>query len=246
MSELCCKRINSCRLLTILVLLAVLLLSGCSSNLESNRSLPDLNNGSTESIGKPDSLATAEVTRVIDGDTLQVEMNGTLDRVRLIGVDTPETVHPTLGEEPYGKEASRFTKEQLTGKTVQLEFDVEERDQYGRLLAYVWLDNAMFNRMLLQQGYAQTATYPPNVKYVDYFKADQTQAREMDLGLWALEDDPKADSTSSQLIGNRNSKKYHLPDCQSVRSMKESNKISFPSENEAREAGYEPCGQCRP
>lgn len=245
MSEPYRKRINSCRLSTILVLLAVLLMSGCSSNLESNRAKPDLNNGSTEVTGKPEGLATAEVTRVIDGDTLQVELNGALERVRMIGVDTPETVHPTLGEEPYGKEASLFTKEQLTGKTVQLEFDVEERDQYGRLLAYVWLDNEMFNRILLQQGYAQTATYPPNVKYVDYFKADQKQAREMDLGLWSLEDD-RTDSTASQLIGNRNTKKYHLPGCQSVGSMKESNKISFPSENEAREAGYEPCGQCRP
>lgn len=229
-------RINCCRLLTISVLLTALLLSGCSLH---------INSGSTENIGKPDSLTTAEVTRVIDGDTLQVEMNGTTERVRLIGVDTPETVHPTLGEEPYGKEASRFTKEQLTGKTVQLEFDVEERDQYGRLLAYVWLDDEMFNRILLQQGYAQTATYPPNVKYVDYFTDDQTQAREMGLGLWALED-TQTDITSSQLIGNRNTKKYHLPDCRSVESMKESNQISFPSESEAREAGFEPCGQCRP
>jgi micrococcal nuclease len=77
---------------------------------------------------------------VIDGDTIEVRINNRTEKVRFIGVDTPETVHPTKGEEPYGREASDYTKSQLNDQSVGLEFDVEKRDRYGRLLAYVWLE----------------------------------------------------------------------------------------------------------
>lgn len=131
-------------------------------------------------------LTVVEVVRVVDGDTIKVRLNGKEENVRLIGVDTPETVHPTQPVQPYGPEASAFTKAQLTGKQVGLEFDVEERDRYGRLLAYVWLGDQMFNRILVQEGYAQIATFPPNVKYADEFLALQREAREANRGLWGL------------------------------------------------------------
>jgi len=109
------------------------------------------------------------VLRVIDGDTVEVTWSGGTESVRMIGIDTPETVHPTKEVQVYGKEASDFTKSHLTGKNVSLEFDVEKRDKYGRLLAYVWLDGIMFNETLVSQGYAQVSTYPPNIKYVEVF-----------------------------------------------------------------------------
>lgn len=193
---------------------------------------------------------TAQVVRVVDGDTIEVSFNGTTEKVRLIGVDTPETVHPTKGVEPYGREANNFTKEKLTDQTVKLEFDVEERDQYGRLLAYVWLGEEMFNEVLLQEGYAQMATYPPNVKYVERFKAAQKEAREAERGLWGDIEEPQstspAGSTSTQLLGNANSKKFHYPDCPSGQKTKPSNQVWFASKQEALDAGYEPCGSCKP
>ena len=82
------------------------------------------------------------VVRVVDGDTVRLAINGDEENVRLIGIDTPETVHPTRGEEPYGKEASDFTKQLLEGRSVYLEFDIEERDRFGRLLAYLYIDDA--------------------------------------------------------------------------------------------------------
>jgi micrococcal nuclease len=107
-----------------------------------------------------------------------------LSTVRLIGVDTPET-HG--GTQPYGPEASDFTREYLQGAEVALELDVEKIDPYGRLLAYVYLpDGQMFNETLVEEGYAQVATFPPNVKYVDRFLEAQREARAANRGLWGL------------------------------------------------------------
>lgn len=128
-----------------------------------------------------------EVIFVTDGDTFEINYNGTKEKVRLIGVDTPESVHPNSKKNnEYGKQASNYTKNLLEGKTVKLEFDVSPRDKYGRLLAYVYLENGeMLNEKLLKEGYAQIATYPPNVKYVENFKAIQKEARENKIGFWA-------------------------------------------------------------
>lgn len=126
----------------------------------------------------------ATVTRVIDGDTIEVSLRGRTVDVRLIGVDTPETVHPSEPVECFGPEASSFTSSRLSGERVRLEFDVERTDRYGRTLAYVWLDDKLFNRMLVRQGFAQVSIYPPNVKYVERFTAAQRAARESNAGLW--------------------------------------------------------------
>ncbi len=137
-----------------------------------------------------------EVVRVVDGDTIVVKIEGKEEKVRLIGVNTPES---TTDKEPFGKEASDFTKRALEGRRVYLEFDVQERDKYGRLLAYVWLKQPgreptesdirqyMFNAIVVLEGYAQVMTVPPNVKYSDYFVKFQSEAKEQNKGLWALE-----------------------------------------------------------
>lgn len=128
-----------------------------------------------------------EVISVTDGDTFKIDYNGEEKKVRLIGVDTPESVSPNKEKNNnYGKEASNYTKERLEGQYVSIEFDVQETDQYGRFLAYVYLeDGTMYNKELLEKGYAQVATYPPNVKYVEEFEEIQKNARENNIGFWA-------------------------------------------------------------
>lgn len=121
------------------------------------------------------------VTRVVDGDTIEID-GGT--KVRLIGIDTPETVDPNRPVGCYGKEASDFTKSQLVGKQVRLEKDVSETDKYGRLLRYVWIGDSLFNKKLVEEGYAQVSTYPPDVKYQEIFLTAQTNARNGNKGLW--------------------------------------------------------------
>ena len=129
-----------------------------------------------------------KVVRVVDGDTIIIDYKGTEERVRLIGVDTPESVHPDKEKNTeFGTTASNFSKELLTDKYVKIELDVQERDQYGRILAYVYLNDVMVNKTLLQEGYAKVATYPPNVKYVDDFTSIQEEARNNKKGLWGLE-----------------------------------------------------------
>ena len=128
----------------------------------------------------------AKVTRVIDGDTIEITLGGQMDRVRLILVDTPETVAPGQPVGCFGPEASAFTKSLLTvGLIVTLEKDVSERDRFDRLLRYVYLpDGRMLNEVLIAEGYAQVATFPPDVKYVDRMLAAQRAARDAGKGLW--------------------------------------------------------------
>lgn len=127
----------------------------------------------------------AGVARVIDGDTFELE-NG--KRVRLIGIDTPESVSPDQSKNTeFGKLASAFTKEKLEGKTVYLEKDVSETDQYGRLLRYAYLeDGTFYNEYLVKEGMANPSTYPPDVKYADVFVKAQQYAEANNKGLWAL------------------------------------------------------------
>lgn len=138
-----------------------------------------------------------DVVRVVDGDTIIIRFEGNEERVRLIGVDTPESVHPDpKRNDEFGLVASNFTKNLLTGKQVEIEFDVQERDHYGRLLAYVYVDGKMVNKTLLEAGMAQVATYPPNVKYVEEFKDLERVARETGVGLWGIiPDEPVTEPT---------------------------------------------------
>ncbi|HBT46706.1 MAG TPA: nuclease [Peptococcaceae bacterium] len=142
-------------------------------------------------------LQPARVTRVVDGDTIDVILaGGREERVRLIGVNAPESRGKV---EPYGKEASAYAEKRLQGRNVYLEMDVGERDKYGRLLAYVWLEPPqaaseeeirakMFNAELLLHGYAQVMTVPPNVKYSSLFVELEREARNEGRGLWGLKE----------------------------------------------------------
>lgn len=124
-------------------------------------------------------------TRVIDGDTIVVEIDNKQEKVRLIGVDTPETVHPEKPVQYFGKEASLFTKNMVEGKKVRLEYDWQRRDKYGRLLAYVYLEDGTFlNAEIIKQGYGFAYTRFP-FKYLEEFRKYEREAREKNRGLWA-------------------------------------------------------------
>ena len=121
------------------------------------------------------------VIRVVDGDTVEIEGG---QKVRYIGINTPETVHPSEPVECFGREASTQNKELVEGKTVRLEKDISETDKYGRLLRYVWVGEIFVNDFLVRQGYATSSTYPPDVKYQDQFREAEREARENNRGLW--------------------------------------------------------------
>lgn len=132
-------------------------------------------------------LQSAVVKRVVDGDTLKVEIDGKEETVRLILVDTPETKHPQLGVQPFGIEASAFTESSLNGKEIGLEKDVTDRDRYGRLLRYIWVDGELFNQKLITKGLARVAIYQPDVKYIDQFRTSQQKAQQKGIGIWSIE-----------------------------------------------------------
>lgn len=122
--------------------------------------------------------------RVIDGDTIEIELYGKQEKVRLIGVDTPETVDPRKVVQYYGKEASNYVRSQLEGREVELEFDFNPRDKYDRLLAYVWIDGRNFDSELIRLGYARAYLRFP----FRYFKEFEKLGRESEknkVGMWA-------------------------------------------------------------
>ena len=131
---------------------------------------------------------TVQVLRVIDGDTIEVNISNKKETVRLIGIDTPETVDPRKPVQCFGKEASSKASVLLTGKTIVLEQDLTqgERDKYGRLLRYVFLDGLNFNKKMISEGFAHEYTYQNNpYKYMEEFKNAEKKAREGKIGLWS-------------------------------------------------------------
>jgi len=130
------------------------------------------------------------VVRTVDGDTVWVQLGSRIEKVRYIGIDTPEVHHPTRGEEPGGRAATEINRSLVGDRPVRLEPDVQLRDRYGRLLAYVWVtrpDGAelMVNAELVRLGYAQVLTVPPNVRHAELFRKLAAEAREQRRGLWA-------------------------------------------------------------
>jgi len=125
------------------------------------------------------------VTRIVDGDTIHVDVGGRIEKVRYIGVNTPEMHHPRRGEEPGGRAATAINRELVGGRRVRLELDTQARDRHGRLLAYVWVADTMVNAELVRRGFAQVMTIPPNVRHQSMFLKLQREAREAGRGLWA-------------------------------------------------------------
>ena len=107
----------------------------------------------------------AQVLRVIDGDTIEVDIDGQAHKVRYIGIDCPEINRPLDGWEAFGPETTHKNTELVAGKMVRLEKDVSETDHYGRLLRYVWVGDTMINEILVKEGYAQSSSYPPDLKH---------------------------------------------------------------------------------
>jgi len=137
---------------------------------------------------KPQATGEYSVVKVVDGDTLDLNINGKVERVRLIGMNTPETVDPRKPVECFGKEASNRAKELLTGKSVKIEADPtgDTRDKYDRLLLYIFLgDGTNFAKKMIMDGYAYEYTYDVKYKYQAEFKEAQIYAEQNMLGLWA-------------------------------------------------------------
>jgi len=126
-------------------------------------------------------------SRIVDGDTIVVDINGTQEKIRLIGVDTPESVHPRKPVEYFAIEASNFTKKMVEGKNVRFEYDWQRRDRFNRILAYVYLEDGTFlNTEIVKQGYGFAYTKYP-FKYMDEFRKYEKEARENKRGLWKKE-----------------------------------------------------------
>lgn len=206
---------------------------------------------------------TVRVSRVIDGDTVELASG---ERVRLIGIDTPESVDPRKPVQCFAKEAATYTRSLLEGKAVRLVADVEDRDKYGRLLRYVHLNDETFvNLALVRDGYARVYTYPPNVAHAKEFVGAEREAREAQRGLWgnicaspgvptsASEIETPGDGESSGNctikgnIGSTGERIYHLPSCPyyaKTRIETEKGERMFCSETEALAAGWRKARNC--
>jgi len=161
--------------------------------------------------------------------------------VRLIGVDAPETVHPEEPVQFYGPEASEFTKNSLAGRWVRLEFEPQEQiDVYGRLLAYIFLeDGTFFNQEIVRQGYARAYTRFP-FRYDKEFRLAQAEAREAGRGLWVRQKRQPISlhPLEGKIIGNRRSKVFHVPGQVNYGRVSEENRVYFDTPEEAVKAGY--------
>ena len=166
-----------------------LLLSSCAELQKANPTISTTESVQAEQT-EPELCGTYDVVRVVDGDTIIVDIDGEDTRIRLIGVDTPESVNPDKTKNTdEGKTASGWTKDLLTDSCVYLEYDVDREDDYGRTLAYVYLDDGktMVNRLLLQNGLARIMTIQPNSKYANDFYDLEVAAREDKVGFWGTE-----------------------------------------------------------
>ena len=188
-------------LLTVLVLMLVSFLTlakkGVSDNIPTNGEAGEISSDvSVDNSSKDSSFLTLssaksatygpyEVVRVVDGDTYKINIDGTEQTVRLIGVDTPESVSSDESKNCVeGKDASVYVKNLITGKMVYLEYDAGQTDKYGRVLAYVYYEGVQLEKILLEMGYARTMTIAPNVNYADEYAKIQTNARESNTGFW--------------------------------------------------------------
>lgn len=177
------------------------------------------------------------VVKVIDGDTVVLSDGRT---VRYIGIDTPER------GQPFYEAAKNFNRKLVQGRVVELEFDVERYDHYGRLLAYVFVrdrsgQRIFVNAEMIRNGFARTYTKPPNVKYADLFVRLQEEARRNRRGLWSV-----YQPTRRPVFGNRRTMVFHRPNCPAIRRISPQNLVRFRNAEEALKKGFHPCRECQP
>ena len=139
-----------------------------------------------ESAAVPPADTIAHVVRVVDGDTIEVNVAGEPYTLRYIGIDTPEIAHSGQPLEPFGPEASSRNSELVLDRDVRLEKDVSETDYFGRLLRYVWIGDTLINEQLVREGYAHASRYPPDVRHQDRLAAAEREALELSRGLWSI------------------------------------------------------------
>lgn len=175
----------SVRFVLVATALAGALGAACTSSATPSSAGPTPTSTSTlyDGLHREDATVTT-VTRVVDGDTFHATVDGQDERIRLIGVDTPEVDWYGGHAECFGSEAGVYARRRLTGRTVVLRYDVALRDPYGRLLAYVYLGHELFNLTLVRLGYARADPVAPDVRLQSVFAAAQLQARAAGAGLW--------------------------------------------------------------
>ncbi len=174
---------------------------------------------------------------VDDGDTI-VLVDGR--RVRYIGINAPEVAHRDQKAEPYGSAAKNFNKKLVLAKRVFLEFDREKNDHYGRLLAYIFLEDGTFvNRMILARGLAYFLYRRPNLKYADALLKTQRKAMGAKQGIWS-----DWEEKDGFYLGNKKSKRFHLPECPLGKKIAKRNRIYFRRQWDAFWDGYAPAKKC--
>ncbi len=181
-----------------------------------------------------------QVINIIDGDTIKINYKGRLTTVHLIGVDTPETVHPQKPVEAFGKEATYFLKNLLLGESIYLRFDVQRTDKYGRMLAYLYRapDGLFVNLEIVRQGYGKVYTVFP-FRHKALFQHYGGQAQKAGRGLWSKVQLNETPRTKTVYI-TRTGAKYHRGNCRYLKYSK------IPISLEKAKQSYSPCSVCRP
>ncbi|HEX7401753.1 MAG TPA: thermonuclease family protein [candidate division Zixibacteria bacterium] len=174
------------------------------------------------------------IKEVIDGDTIELESG---ERVRYIGIDTPEKDQPFFGE------ATRANRELLKKGKYSLEYDNDREDDWGRTLAYVWIDTLMVNAELVREGLASVYLISPNFKHKEELIAFQNEARAKGSGIWSIPVSPE-----KYYVASRHSRGlvFHRPGCQWAKKIAKDNLIRFETKDQALDLGYSPCRTCKP
>jgi micrococcal nuclease len=172
-----------------------------------------------------------KLVQTVDGDTIRILYNGQEKTVRYLLIDTPETKHPQLGVQPFGKEANNRNKQLVNSGKLEIEFDIGDRyDKYGRLLAYVYVNGKSVQEQLVKEGLARVAyVYPPNTRYLDSYKNAEADAKKKQLGIWSIENYTTEKGFVSENKVNR-----------SNQLKEETDDVHFKNCSEVKEAGAAP------
>ena len=181
-----------------------------------------------------------KVKFVYDGDTVLLDSG---EKVRLLGINSPEVAHRGEESEFKARTAWRFTREKVTGTQVRLEYDSEKQDRYGRLLAYVFLKNGdMLNERLVREGLAHVMFNSKNLKYRELLLDSQRKAMKAKRGIWSRSIEGK----EKIYLGNRTSFRFHRPDCHFGKRISKKNQVKIKTRRDAFWEGFSPCKQCCP